>query len=201
MPCQLIGTLTMPSPCSSTLPPPGVGATVFGGGEAPCESTLTTGRPGMGIGATDERRGDELVDFWGDDGKYGLTLALGLAAPVPVPGIGILRGSGTEAGACTLLIGPRLPLRGEAVLPPSTCCHFLAPPLGCVGTDAGLSVSPCRAAACVACDVVVAVVATTAAGVNDSLFKSGSSSDFRRRGDPPRPEGEVGWDELGEMCD
>jgi hypothetical protein len=46
---------------------------------------------------------------------------------------------------------------------------------------------------------VVAVVATGAAGVNESLFRSGSSSDLRRLGEPARPEGEVGLDDCGEM--
>lgn len=45
----------------------------------------------------------------------------------------------------------------------------------------------------------VASVVTGAAGVKDSLFKSGSSSDFRRRGEPARPPfGDVGFEELGE---
>ena len=48
--------------------------------------------------------------------------------------------------------------------------------------------------------MVVAVVATGAAGVKDNLFRSGSSSDFRRRGEPPLPDGDVGCDELGETC-
>ena len=46
----------------------------------------------------------------------------------------------------------------------------------------------------------VARVVTGAAGVKLSLFKSGSSSDFRRRGLPVRPpDGEVGLEELGDM--
>jgi len=47
--------------------------------------------------------------------------------------------------------------------------------------------------------VLVAVVGTAAAGVKESLFISGSSRDFRRRGDPARPEGEAGLDGDGEM--
>jgi hypothetical protein len=43
------------------------------------------------------------------------------------------------------------------------------------------------------------VVGTAAAGVKDNLFMSGNSSDFRRRGDPARPEGEAGLDGVGEM--
>lgn len=49
--------------------------------------------------------------------------------------------------------------------------------------------------------MLVAVVGTGAAGVNDSLLRSGSSSDLRLRGDPGRPpEGEVGLDVCGETC-
>jgi hypothetical protein len=52
--------------------------------------------------------------------------------------------------------------------------------------------------------VCVAVVATGAVGVKDNLFKSGSSSDLRRRGEvalpPGIPLGEVGLDDWGEMC-
>lgn len=45
----------------------------------------------------------------------------------------------------------------------------------------------------------VAVVGTGAAGVKDSLFRSGSSSDLRRRGELPRvPEGEAGFELDGE---
>lgn len=56
------------------------------------------------------------------------------------------------------------------------------------------------------CDVWVCVVGTgaagvSAAGVKESLLRSGSSSDFRRRGepDPGRPlDGEVGFEGWGE---
>lgn len=44
----------------------------------------------------------------------------------------------------------------------------------------------------------MAVVGTGAAGVKDSLFRSGSSSDLRRRGEvdrPESPEGEVGLED------
>ena len=40
---------------------------------------------------------------------------------------------------------------------------------------------------------------TAAAGVNESLFISGSSRDFRRRGEPERPEGEAGLDGVGDI--
>ena len=46
----------------------------------------------------------------------------------------------------------------------------------------------------------VAVVGTGAAGVKDSLLRSGSSSDFRRRGELGRwAEGEVGLDVCGDI--
>jgi hypothetical protein len=52
--------------------------------------------------------------------------------------------------------------------------------------------------------VVVAVVATGAAGVKANLLRSGSSSDFRRRGDPGAlrgfPDGDEGLEGLGEIC-
>jgi hypothetical protein len=43
------------------------------------------------------------------------------------------------------------------------------------------------------------VVGTAAAGVKDSLFISGNSRDFRRRGEPERPEGEAGLDVDGDI--
>lgn len=43
------------------------------------------------------------------------------------------------------------------------------------------------------------MVGTAAAGVKDSLFISGNSRDFRRRGEPARPEGEAGLDGVGEI--
>lgn len=46
----------------------------------------------------------------------------------------------------------------------------------------------------------VAVAATGAAGVKDSLFISGNSRLFRRRGELLRPDGEVGFDDCGETC-
>lgn len=45
----------------------------------------------------------------------------------------------------------------------------------------------------------MAVVGTGAAGVNDSLLRSGNSRLFRRRGDPPRPDGEAGLEVEGDM--
>ncbi len=38
-----------------------------------------------------------------------------------------------------------------------------------------------------------------AVGVKDSLFRSGSSSDFRRRGEPGLPDGDAGFDDWA-MC-
>ena len=49
--------------------------------------------------------------------------------------------------------------------------------------------------------VCVAVVGIGAAGVKDSLLRSGSSRDLRRRGELDRaPEGEVGLDDCGDTC-
>jgi hypothetical protein len=100
------------------------------------------------------------------------------------------------------------PDSGDAVLPPNTCCHLretpavgpreAAVPVSEVAGDERLAAGEVAVDADVVarwCEVVVAVVATGAAGVKDSLFKSGSSSDLRRRGDPPRPDGEVGLDD------
>ena len=42
------------------------------------------------------------------------------------------------------------------------------------------------------------MVGTGAAGVKDSLFKSGNSRLFRRRGELERPEGDAGFDSEGD---
>lgn len=51
------------------------------------------------------------------------------------------------------------------------------------------------------CVVGIGAAGVSAAGVKESLLRSGSSSDFRRRGepDPGRPlDGEVGFEGWGE---
>lgn len=53
------------------------------------------------------------------------------------------------------------------------------------------------------CEVCVAVVGTGAAGVKESLLRSGSSRDLRLRGEPDLPFcplGEVGLEFWGEIC-
>lgn len=156
----------------------------------------------------------------GDAGKYGL---IALSAALAGEGTSGTRtgaerasgGAGEGVEGASLLIAPSAfaPARGEA-RPPSTCCHFRPPGTGTVvGTDCGAEgeaeveaeVSFVHLLGGVDTArwwfVVVAVVGTGAAGVNDSLLRSGSSSDFRRRGEPERlPDGEVGLEDCGDIC-
>lgn len=79
--------------------------------------------------------------------------------------------------------------------PPRTFCHRFEPE----GAP-GLVDRPALVEGAKWWDVCVAVVGTGAAGVKESLFRSGSSRLFRRRGELPRPDGEAGLEEgVGEM--
>lgn len=140
--------------------------------------------------------------FVGEAGKYGLTISCVLFEG-EVDGSGIFVGTdfGSEGEAeASRLIAPSVfaPARGEA-RPPRTCCHFRP-----LGADAGTTLSEClllppEGVPTARWLVVVAVTGTGAAGVKDNLFKSGNSSDFLLRGEPPRPEGDVGLDDWGEI--
>lgn len=78
--------------------------------------------------------------------------------------------------------------------PPRTFCHRFEPE-GALGlVDRPALVEGARW-----WEVCVAVVGTGAAGVKESLFKSGSSRLLRRRGELARPDGEAGLEVDGEI--
>jgi len=79
--------------------------------------------------------------------------------------------------------------------PPAPSVCFQVRDEGGEVPDAAAGVDPARWLA-----VLVAVVGIGAAGVNESLLRSGSSSDLRRRGEPGRPvDGDVGFEDWGEI--